>query len=67
MFSLDQVDYLLLQLEAILSIVPMVFVKLTIFVFISSEGVSLDFPRPLYKFFILNFHEYPGNGSIERW
>ena len=40
--------------------------KLTIFVLISSEGIGLNLPRSLHKFFILDLHEYLGYGGVER-
>ena len=64
--SFDEVDYLLLQLEIILNIVPMVPVKLAILVFVSLEGVGLDFSWPLTKLFVFDLHEHLGYRSILR-
>ena len=63
--SLNQVSHLLLQLEAILSVVPIVFVELTILVLVPSEGISLDLPRPLYKVFILDLNKHLGNKGVK--
>ena len=64
--SLDQVSYLLLQLETIISVVPMVPIKLTILFLVSFISVSLDLPRPLHKLLILYFHEHLGYGGIKK-
>ena len=64
--SFDKVDYLFLQLEIIFSIVPLVFVKLAILVFVPLEEVGLDFARSLHKLFIFDLHELLSYGSIER-
>ena len=48
-------------MEVIFSIV-----ELTILVLIPLEGIGLDFPRPLYKVFILDLHEYLGYRGDER-
>ena len=61
----DQVGYLFLQLETILSVMPMVLVKLTILILVSLEGVGLDFPWPFYEFFIFHLHEYLDDMSIK--
>ena len=60
------VGYLLLQLEAIISIVPMVSVKFAILIFVPLEGLGLDFLRPLHKLFIFDLHEHLSYRSIER-
>ncbi|GFZ09096.1 hypothetical protein Acr_20g0009040 [Actinidia rufa] len=61
-----QVSYLLLHLEAVVSVVPVVSVELTILVLVSLTGVDLDLFRPFYKFFVFNLHEYLGYRSVER-
>ena len=45
---------------------PMIIVEYTILVLIPPEGVGLDLPRPLHKFFILDLHEHLGDRGIER-
>ena len=42
--SLDQLGYLLFQLEGVLGVMSMIPMKLTKFILIPPEGVSLDFP-----------------------
>ncbi|GFZ12597.1 hypothetical protein Acr_23g0009820 [Actinidia rufa] len=54
------------QLETILDVVPMVPMKLIVLVFISPEGVGLDFSWPLHKFLILDLHEYLGYMGVKR-
>ena len=66
MSSLDQIGYLLLKLKTILSVVPIVSIKLAILIFISLIGAGLDFFRALHKLLIFYFHEHLGYGSIER-
>ena len=64
---LNKIGYLLLKLKAVLHVVPMVSVKLAVFVFVSLLGFSLDFPRPIYKFFVFDLHEYLEYWSFEGW
>ncbi|GFY97636.1 hypothetical protein Acr_12g0001770 [Actinidia rufa] len=62
---LDQVTYLLLQLETIFCVMAVILVKLIIFVLVSPEWVSLHLPRPFHELLILNFHKYLSNGGVE--
>ena len=41
--------------------------EIEIFLFISFSGVSLNFFRPLYDFFVLNLRKHLGNGSVKCW
>ncbi|GFS33587.1 hypothetical protein Acr_00g0029450 [Actinidia rufa] len=63
---LDQVSYLLLQLEAVFSVVPMVLVELAILVLISLSGVGLDLSKSLYEFLVFDLCEFLSYESIER-
>ena len=45
---------------------PMVLMKLIIFVLIPLEEIDLNLPRLLHKFFIFDLHEYLGYGDVER-
>ena len=54
-------------METILSIMVVVLVELTIFIFASLLGVGLDFSKSLNEFFVLNLYKHLGNGSVEGW
>ena len=66
-FSLDQVGYLLFQLEKILNVMNVISVELTKLVFVSFLGVGLDFFKPLNEIFVLNLRKHLGNESVEGW
>ena len=63
---LDKINYLLLQLEAVLSVMSMILVELTILILIPLEGVGLDLFWPLHKVFILDLHEHLSYRGIEK-
>ena len=44
---------------------PMILVKLAIFVLVSSKAIGLNLPKPLHKFLILDLHEYLCDGGVE--
>ena len=50
---LDQISYLLFQLEAIFSVVSMILMELIILVFIPPKEFSLDLPGLLHKVFLI--------------
>ena len=64
--SSDQVSYLFLKLETILSVVPMILVKLAILILVSLVRVGLNFPGSLHKIFIFDLYEHLSYKSIER-
>ena len=45
---------------------PIILVKLAVFVFVSPEGINLNLLGSLHKFFILDLYEYLGDGSVEK-
>ena len=42
-------------------------VELTVLIFVSLSGISLDFSRPLNEIFVLNLYKHLGNEGIKRW
>ena len=63
---LDQVIYLLLQLETVFFVKAAILVKLTLLVLVSLEWFCLNLPIPFHELLILDFYKYLSNGDVER-
>ena len=63
---LDQVTYLLIQLETVLCVMVVISVKLSIFILVSLECISLNLPRSFHELLVLDFDKYFSNGGVKK-